>query len=328
MASLNVFRDDAFSLTALTAAIQAIPYQPARIGQSGLFEEDGINTLDVFIEQENGVLDLVEVTSRGAPGKKPSSDERVARSFRVPHLPVPDALMADTIQGVRAFGSESEVETMAGVVAKRLAKMRRNIEYTIEAHRVAAIQGKFYDVTGAVKSAFTEFAVAEQSVAMVLGTDGTKVRQKCLEVIEKIEDALGGLSFTSIWVPCGKTFWEKLIEHPALKETVLNTEMARSLREDPRAVIEFGGMTFERYRGTSAVKIPDAEARAVPMGVPDLFITRFAPADYVETVNTVGQRIYAKQEEMRMGKGIELEAQSNPFNICTRPRAAIKLTTN
>ena len=56
------------------------------------------------------------------------------------------------------------------------------------------------------------------------------------------------------------------------------------------------------------------------------FITRYAPADYMETVNTIGLPLYAKQELMRMNKGVELEAQSNPLNLRTKPRAVIKLT--
>lgn len=60
------------------------------------------------------------------------------------------------------------------------------------------------------------------------------------------------------------------------------------------------------------------------MGVTDLLITRYAPADYVETVNTIGLPFYAKQERLRLDKGVELEAQSNPLNLCTKPRAIIK----
>lgn len=328
MASLNIFRDDAFSLTELTAAIQNIPYQPGRIGAAGLFSEQGITGLDVFIEQSEGVLSLVPIANRGAPAKPMAHGERVARSFRVPHMPVRDTLMADAVSGVRAFGSESETEAVAAVVAQRFAPMRNSLEYTIESHRVAAVMGSFYDVTGAAQSLFTTFGVTQQTTAMALGTDTTKVRTKCLEVLEKVEDALGGLSFSGVRAFCGKDFWAKLIEHPEVKATALNTAMAASLREDPRQTVEFGGIVWERYRGTSAVKIPDAEAYAVPEGVPDLFITRFAPGDYVETVGTMGQRVYAKQWEMEGGKGIQLEAQSNPLNLCTRPRAVIKLTTN
>jgi hypothetical protein len=85
-------------------------------------------------------------------------------------------------------------------------------------------------------------------------------------------------------------------------------------------------MTFERYRGTSAVKVPDAEAYAIPMGVSGLFMTAFGPADYLEAAGSVGQRRYAKQWPLEANRGIQLEVQSNPLSICTRPAAVIKLT--
>ena len=58
----------------------------------------------------------------------------------------------------------------------------------------------------------------------------------------------------------------------------------------------------------------------------ELLITRFGPADYMETVNTMGLPYYASQVPMDHHKGVNLEAQSNPLNLCTRPRAIIKLT--
>ena len=91
-------------------------------------------------------------------------------------------------------------------------------------------------------------------------------------------------------------------------------------------MIMLNGITYERYRGTSAVKITDDCAYAVPEGVPGLFLTRFAPANYRETVNTIGIPYYAKGEPMKFDTGFELQAQSNPLNICTRPASIIKLT--
>ena len=87
------------------------------------------------------------------------------------------------------------------------------------------------------------------------------------------------------------------------------------------------GVSFEEYHGSvgGIDFIPDGQAYAIPMGVPGLFTTDFAPADYMETVNTQGLPYYAKQELMRMGKGVELESQSNPITLCTRPEAVIKL---
>lgn len=61
-------------------------------------------------------------------------------------------------------------------------------------------------------------------------------------------------------------------------------------------------------------------------GVPDLFITRFAPADYNETVNTPGLPFYSRAIEKRNGKGYDLEVQMNAISVCTRPQTLRRLT--
>lgn len=63
-----------------------------------------------------------------------------------------------------------------------------------------------------------------------------------------------------------------------------------------------------------------------PEGVPGMFRTVYSPADYMETVNTVGVPYYAKQERMAFDKGVELEAQSNPICFNQLPEAVIKLS--
>ena len=326
MPTINMFQDDAFSLASLTAAVQKTPYQPGRIGAAGLFVEKPIATLDAFVEQYDGVLSLVPVSQRGGPASPMAHGARSVRSFRVPHVQKDDTITADEITGVRAFGSESELETLARVVANRLQPMRNSVEYTLESHRLAAVMGNFYDAAGNAKSLFTEFGVAQQTVNFALTTAATKVRQKCLAVQEAIEDALGGLDFSGVAVFCGKNFWAELIEHPLVKDTYLNTAQAAELRGDARNAFEFGSLAFERYRGTSAVKVGDDDAYAVPLGVTDLFVTSFAPGDFVGAAGTLGQRLYARQWEAEGGKGIKLEVQSNPLNLCTRPAAVIKLT--
>jgi hypothetical protein len=89
-----------------------------------------------------------------------------------------------------------------------------------------------------------------------------------------------------------------------------------------------GDTTFIEIRSTPGmpVRIPAGESFLVPLGITDLLLTRYAPGDYMETVNTPGLPLYAKSEEMPMGKGYALEAQSNPINFCTRPGAIIRLT--
>lgn len=325
---IDIFASDAFSLTSLTAALNNAPYKPSLIGDSGLFSEEGITTLTATIESENGVLSLVDVKPRNGVANPVPPQLRVIRAFPVPHLPEVATIMADEVQGVRVFGSEDATESVQGAVDKRMIVMRRNLEYTIESHRLAAIMGNYMNANGSLVSLATEFGVAVPTpIDFLLNSNTTKVRGKAMDVISTIEEGLGGIPFSGVHAYAGKDFWAALIDHPALQQTVLNWQAAQSLREDPRLVVEFGGIRFERYRGTSAVKIADKEAWAFPVGVPDLFITRFAPANYIETVNTVGIPMYAKSEPLPLGKGVRIEAQSNPLNINTRPAAVVKLTT-
>ena len=73
-------------------------------------------------------------------------------------------------------------------------------------------------------------------------------------------------------------------------------------------------------------------AYAVPEGVMtekgSLFQTNFAPADFMETVNTLGLPIYAKQapDPSGLNRFVNVHSQSNPLCLCLRPRAVIQLT--
>lgn len=328
MAMVDPFSPDAFSLVTLTAAINNLKYAPTRIAQLGLFEEQGISTLDAAIEERDGVLSLVDIAPRGGPGQPVGGETRKIHSFRVPHLPERGALLADEVQGVRAFGTESQAEVLTTRLNDRLATLRRNIDYTLESHRLAAIMGSYYDANGTATSLFTTFGVSQQTLAFALGTTTTKIRSKCLTTLGYIETALDGIPFSGVRALCGATFFDNLITHGNVEATYLNQQQASELRGDPRQEINFGGIVFERYRGTSAVKVGDNDAYAIPVGVPGLFLTRFAPADYAETVNTLGLPYYAKSEPLKFNKGYELEAQSNPLNLCTRPAAIIKLTVS
>ena len=324
MPMVDPFTPSAFTLTALTAAINNLKYAPMRL--SGFFEEAGISTLQAAVDIQDGVLSLVDVAPRGAPGDPVFGPARSAIPFIIPHLPERGQILADEVQGVRAFGSENMGEVLTTRLNERLMQMRRNIDYTLESHRLSALMGNYIDANGNSVSLFTTFGVAQQDVSFVLGTTTTKIRSKCLAAIGYIENALDGVPFTGVRALCGSTFFENLITHTNVEATFLNQAQAAELRGDPRQELNFGGIVFERYRGTSAVKVGDNDAYAFPTGVPGLMITRFAPANYNETVNTIGLPYYSKAEPLKFGKGYELEAQSNPLNLVTRPAAVIKLT--
>ena len=328
MPILDTFTPDAFSLQTLTAAINNTKYLPGQISAMGLFDEQSVSTLSVNIEERDGVLDIVDPRPRNAEADPLSSDgPRRMRNFIVPHMPQRATLMADEVQNVRVFGTDSQAEAIETRRNEKLQRMRRNIDYTMEYHRLQAVMGNYIDENGDTTSLFTKFSVSQQTLSMGFNaSSSSSARTKITTLHEYVESALDGVPYSGIEVACSSGFWKALLEDKDAKETYLNWQAAADLRMDPRESFVWQGVRWTRYRGTSTVVVTADAAYAIPTGVPDMFLTRFAPANYVETVNTLGLPYYAKAIPMEFDKGFKLEAQSNALNICTRPRAVVKLT--
>jgi hypothetical protein len=329
MADIEIFNDDAFSVSSLTAAINEQEYLPGRISSLGLFQEEGITTLTVQIEKDGDTLALVPAGERGTSGLVVSGTKRNMIPFNTVHLPQRFTIKADEIQGIRAFGTRSELQSVQDVVNKRLAKARRQLDATHEFQRMGALNGQILDADGktVLLDIYKTFGVTRKKMSMGLTNASTELRVKCGEALDLQEDALGSITSSGARALCGKNFWNELVVHQSVKETFLNSQQAAALRGDARESFEFGGIVFERYRGKIAgvTFIHDDKALLIPEGVPDLYISVFAPADYMETVNTEGVPYYSKIEPLPFNKGMAGEAQSNPLHLCTRPLAQILL---
>lgn len=336
MPSLDIFNNDAFSVQSLTRAINDTPYQPMLIGEMGLFSEEGITTTMLSIEREGTTLSLVPASQRGSPGKPVTKDKRNMVPISTVHLKQSGAVVADEVQNVRAFGTEDELKTVESLVNKQLGKMRRNLDVTIEWQRIGAIKGQVLDADGSsvILDLFTAFGVSQQTLDMVLDNDATKVKAKIVQAQRLSETALGGLMHRGFVALCGTAFFDALVGHPTVEKSYDRWMDGAFLRESQRSQksgspgFQFVGTEWREYKGSVSGQtfVGDNDAYLIPMGVADLFITHFAPADYQETVNTVGLPYYAKKQMMDFDRGVEFEGQSNPISICTRPRTIIKLT--
>ena len=329
MADIAIFEDDVFSVSSLTAAINDQEYLPGRISGLNLFREEGISTLTVQIEKDGETLALVPAGERGTSGLVIGGTKRTMIPFNTVHLPQRFTIKADEIQGIRAFGTRSELQAVQDVVNNRLARARRQLDATHEFQRMGALNGQVLDADGktVLLDIYKIFGVQRQKLSMGLNNPATELRVKCGEALDMQEDALGSITSTGSRAFCGKNFWSKLVDHESIKKTYLNSQQAAALRGDARESFEFGGIVWERYRGKIAGVsfVHDDKALLIPEGVPELYISCFAPADYMETVNTQGIPYYSKIEPLPFNKGVAGEAQSNPLHLCTRPRAQILL---
>lgn len=329
MASLDIFNDDAFGVTSLSLAMTNMPHTPTRIGRLGLFSEEGISTTTTAVEIDTETLTLIPAGVRGQPATAGDKSKRVMKNFTAVHLPQMGGINADEVQNVRAFGSETEVQTVQTVVNKELRKMRQRLDVTLEYHRMGAIKGQVLDANGTtvLSDLFTEFGVTKQSHVMALTTAGTKVRNQTVQAKRKVESALGAMMYSGLVAFCSADFFDAFVAHGDVERAYERWAEGTWNREDLRSGFSFAGVTYEEYRGQvgGVDFVPAGRALLVPVGVPDMYVNYFAPADYVETVNTNGIPFYAKQEARRMNKGIDMESQSNPITLNTRPRAVIEL---
>lgn len=316
------------SFDALNAYINNLPRIVTRLGDMGLFQEEGlVGTTIVKIGLENNKLTLVPNVPRGAPGQPKGLDRGKVKLLETTHLPQRSTVMADQLLGVWD-PADPDGTNVAAVVNKLQAVHKRDLDYTIEYHRMGALQGKLLDADGSVILDFYDaFGVQKVTIGMELNKADTKVRSKTVSIKRAIEDKLGDVPYTGVHVLCSAGFFDALIDHPDVEEAYKRWQDGAALRSDLRKGFVFGDVIFEELPGSAGGKlaIPDNEAIAFPLGVPDMFLTRFAPADYLETVRGVGLPYYSKTAKLRMDKGIELESQSNPLNINTRPDAVVRL---
>ncbi len=333
-AILNPFDAGGYSLAEMTRAINILPNIYTRLGQLGLFRFEGITQRTVVIEAREGVLSLLPSVPLGAPATVGTREGRTMRSFAVPWIPHNDVILPADIQGVRAIGSGNDADPLVAVMTRKLTLMRNKHAQTREYMEINALRGIVKDGAGTtLYDYFTEFGITRQQTDFVLGTAGTKVQQKVRAVLRQIETELKGETMTGVRALVSPEFFDKLIGHPTV-ETAYQyyASGAQPLREDMRRAFPFAGVLFEEYNasvtlsnGTTERLIPAGEGIAFPMGTIDTFTTYGAPANLIETANTVGLELYARQMTRERGDGIDLLTEASILPVNKRPALAVRL---
>lgn len=319
---MDIYRDY-FTRENLVRALEKAPYTPGRLGQLGIFETVPLTSTTLAIEI--GATDsgkVLTAVSRGAPRQRENLDKRSVVTFQTQTFGDQADVYADEVLNARAAGTGGAAEIVQDRVNRSVAKLRRTMDLTHESLRMAAL----------VSPATTEFGAAASEVTIAMQTDATKVRSEIFnKIVKPMESALDGLAYNGVHVFCSDGYWDDLIENKAIRDTFLNWTAAAELRGDTRMGFAFGGVYWERYRGTSTVKITDDKAIAIPLGVSGMFYQAFAPNDTLESVSALGQPYYLGSKALvdsQGTKGFEVSIQSHAKMVCGRPGAVqlIKLS--
>lgn len=335
MASLDVFHQDIFSTISLTTAVEKLPFMPTGIGSLGVFDPMPIRTTALAVEQRQGKLILIPFSERGEEGAQRTTEKRSARYFNIPRLMHSDTIMANELQNIRAFGTETELMQVEAEVARRTngpTGLTSNMEYTWEYQRLAAVQGMCLDSDGSVfYNFYNEFDITQATEVpfnLAAGTPNS-LRPIINGIVRSMARAAQGafLPTTKVYALCGDTFYDAFTNHPDVIRTFVNFSDARDIRNGTQGAafgeFEFAGVTWVNYRGSndnSTIAIPTSSAKFFPVGAPGVFQVAWAPGESFEWVNTPGKPIYIVPIfDLQRRAWVKMEAYSYPLHICLRP---------
>ncbi len=335
MLTMDVFKQDAFSATSLTAAVDKIGYVPSFLGSiAGLFVPVPIRTSSVFIEERENAPALIQTSPRGAPPPQKGGNKGKVRNFNTVRVAQKSRITADELQGIRQFGSETEMKQLQTEIARRQFKMRGDVELTQENMRLGAVQGKVLDADGSTiidwEVELGQAIPAEggrlRSRQRVAGLWGRAREVQCRRV-RSILTNLKGLGGNGVRVRaiCGDNFWDDLTAHNEVRQTYLNYQAAAALREgNAYEEFNYGGITWSNYRGTddgTTVTVGTDKAKLFPVGA-GIFQIAQAPAETFDFVNTPGQPVYSwVVTDKDRNAWADVEMYSYPLHVCTMPSA-------
>ena len=311
-----------FDCTEMTAAVNKLPALPVYFRR--LFEVKGVKTTTVSLDIRKGRIVLIGDSERNTAPESLAGRgaKREWMHLSCAHLAMSDTLAPEDLQDVRAFGSTEPI-SVAEVYNDKMQQLKDNMTATMEFHRLGAIKGVVLDANGTtvLHDIFNTFGVTKKkmdiSFPKTAADDANPILTSILNAKRHVEAAMGGTPFSHIECIIGSDAYDMLTSHKLVREYFERWLSNRS---------NFGDNDYRKrgfpYGGKTLV---DAKKGHVyPVG-PGIFKQYHAPADWMETVNTMGLEYYARMDLKEKGRGIDIEVQSNPLTLCTFPEALIEL---
>lgn len=323
----NIFSEAFGDAAELTNLINKSKFHPGTLARLGLFTESGISSTLATIDVEDEALTLLPTAPRGGVASVHRDRDTGGITVSALHIPTRASVLADSVQNKREIGGVG-LDSPEQVRTRILAGMRKNVELTIEQHRFGAIRGLISDVDGSVlMDTYAAFGISQVVVNLDLASTTKLLLNEVIAAERESEQALGGDTPTGFIGLASPDFMDALRANQSY-DNALKYAAPSDLLKDYRNGIQVGGTFFIECRSIPGLpaRIPAGTAYLVPQGIANLLITKYAPGDYIRAVNQPGLPLYVMSQEMPMGKGFFLEAQSNPINLCTRPASIIKLT--
>lgn len=328
----------AYDIVDYTEPLNLIPNTYGLVNELGIFSEQSVSQNVVQLESYSGTIGLVADQYRGFRNQVNKDDNRKAFAFSLTHHPLDDLLTARELVGVRAYGSADQSETEAAAVSRKLERIARSHNQTVEVARVHTIVTctQFSPNATVSENFLTTFGITQKVINFGLaGTSPTLVRDKSREAIDHIQqNILSGEMPTGHIALCSPQFFDALVSQAGVTTAWLATAtMERynqtGFRSGSYDQITFGGIRYIRYLGfrpDGTQMIPSGDAYILPVGTMDTFISMYGPAERFDTINTLGERQYVWTQRAEDNTSIKFASEMNMLNMVRRPQCIVRAT--
>lgn len=340
----RILENPRYSVRELSDAIINTPNRYQLLGKLGIFPDKGIRTTYVEIERKNGVLNVLPVTQRGGPATKGRRNTRDKVIVGTQYISHEDQVLADDLQNLPAFGTESFFESFDEVVNEKLEGLYAKYEQTFEYWKWGALRGDVLDADGVsvLYNSYDLMGETQPDFDFKFGTtteDGALKAAK--EVRRYLEKNLKGETMRGMVVIASPEFFDELTQHPSLAKVYENQQARPNpLLDDLHDGFMHGGVLYVEHNGTASYVdpdtgvetehrfIPEGEAIAIPMGTQQVFKSYFAPGTMLDNVNMPGQSVYVSPKLLDHNRGIEMFSESAPLFLVQKPRLVLRCFTS
>lgn len=323
-----------FECTEMTAAVNKLPALPVYFKR--LFEVKGVKTTTVSLDIRKGRIVLIGDSPRNTAPESLAGRgaKREWKHLSCAHLAQMDTLAPEDIQDVRAFGSTEPVSA-AEVYNDKMQQLKDNLTATMEFHRLGAIKGVVLDADGTtvLHDIFKTFGVTKKTLPILFpkaaADDANPILTSILNAKRHVEAAMGGTPFGHIECIIGSDAYDMLTSHVLVRkyfEDWLARKQDYGDNDYRKRGFTYGGLTFVERSDVvgGQTMVAAKKGHVYPVG-PGIFKQYHAPADWMETANTIGLEYYARMDMKEKSRGIDIEVQTNPLTLCTYPEALVEL---
>ncbi|WAC26418.1 major capsid protein [Ancylobacter sp. SL191] len=329
---VDVFNQNAFgAIEVQEEIVEKIDYKPQLLGALGLFEPIYSRSRTIAIAAKDRTLTLIPTSADGSPPEELVPQGANVRTFNTVRLAKGSTIFASELAGVLALPFDQQTKEITQEVTERSGQILDDLDLTWEHMRFGAVQGKVLDADGTtvLVNWYTEWGVSEPAeIDFELDDAATDVRKKCRDVKRTMMKESKGVwtPSTTVVALAGDSFFDKLVNHPQIKETKLGSERAAALENiEGYSSIDIEGITFINYRGTddgSKLAIGTDKVRFFPRNARGAFKVGFGPAnEFKPYLNRRGQPYVGLVLADPSGRDAwdRVEMYSYPLFICTRP---------